>query len=177
MPSYVVTGANRGLGYVFITHLASIEGNTVIAIARKKTETEERLAKDGIKNVKVFAADVTDVKALQAAAEGTSKITGGGLDVLINNAALVSKQSQWSSITDGTPEDLEEELMASFHANVVGAAHVINAFLPLIRKGEVKKVINLSTGLADVDLTNQFSIANGSPYCELTPVRSLYGIY
>ena len=84
MPSYVVTGANRCLGYAFVKHLASIEGNTVIAIARNKPATEERLAKDGVKDVSVFAADITDAKALKAAAEGTSQVTGGKLDYLIS---------------------------------------------------------------------------------------------
>ncbi|KAK5694995.1 hypothetical protein LTR17_024708 [Elasticomyces elasticus] len=77
MPSYVVTGANRGLGYAFVTHLAAIPGNIVLGLARKKQALEERLAKDGIKNVHVLAADITDVKALKAAADETAKITGG----------------------------------------------------------------------------------------------------
>jgi len=141
MPSYVVTGANRGLGYAFVTHLASIEGNTVIGLARNTSMAEERLAKDGVKNVQVLAADITDVKALQAAAEKVAEITGGGLDVLINNAGLISARSSWLTLVDDTPEGLEEDLMASFRANVVGVAHTSNAFLPLIRKGKDKKII------------------------------------
>jgi NAD(P)-dependent dehydrogenase (short-subunit alcohol dehydrogenase family) len=164
MPSYVVTGANRGLGYAFVKHLASIEGNTVSAIARNKDATLERLEKDSIKGVHVFAADITDVKALKAAADGVAQVTGGGLDVLINNAGLVSKRSAWSTLLDDTPEELEEDLVSSFRANVVGIAHTINAFLPLIRKGQQKKVLVLSTGMADLDLVNQFSIGIAAPY-------------
>jgi len=164
MPSYVVTGANRGLGYAFVKHLASVEGNTVIGLARKKPAAEERLAKDGIKNVRILEADITDVKALQAAAEETAEITGGSLDILINNAGLVSDKSRWSTVIDPKPEELEEDMMSSFKANVVGVAHTVNAFLPLIRKGGVKKVITLSTGMADMDLINQFSLAIAGPY-------------
>ncbi|KAK5127942.1 hypothetical protein LTR85_005059 [Meristemomyces frigidus] len=164
MASYVVTGASRGLGYAFVTHLASIPGNTVIGIARNKSATEERLAKDGIKNVTILAADITDFKALQAAADETAKITGGSLDVLINNAGLVVEGSHWTTLVEDTPEHLEEELMDSFRANVVGIAHTINAFLPLIRKGKDKKVITLSTGMADLDLINDFSIGIAAPY-------------
>ncbi|KAK4546574.1 hypothetical protein LTR36_001791 [Oleoguttula mirabilis] len=163
MTSYVVTGASRGLGYTFITHLASIPGNTVIGIARDKSAIEERLAKDGITNVTILAADITDFQALRAAADEAAKITDG-VDVLINNAALIVRGSAWSTLVDDTPEHLEEELMDSFRANVVGVAHTINAFLPLIRKGKEKKVITLSTGMADLDLINQFNIGIGAPY-------------
>jgi len=164
MPSYVVTGANRGLGYAFVKHLASIEGNTVIGLARNKASAEERLAKDGLKNVHIISADITNAKAIQAAADETAEITGGSLDILINNAAYVSRQSAWSTVADDSPESLEEDLMSSFKANVVGVAHTINAFLPLIKKGQGKKVITLSTGMADLDLVNRFSIPIAGPY-------------
>lgn len=141
MPSYVVTGANRGLGYAFVKHLASIEGNTVLGLARKTAQAEERAAKDGLKNVHMLTADITDPKALQAAAAETAKITGGSLDYLINNAALVSRKSAWTTLVDDTPAGLEEDLMTSFQANVVGVAHTVHAFLPLIRKGKDKKII------------------------------------
>lgn len=164
MPSYVVTGASRGLGYAFITHLASIPANTVIGIARNKSATEARLAKDGFTSIKIISADITDVKTLQAAAEETASITGGSLDVLINNAGYVSQRSKWSTLVDDTPKGLEDDLISSFHANVVGVAHTINAFLPLIRKGQAKKIITISTGMADIELVNQFNIGNAAPY-------------
>jgi NAD(P)-dependent dehydrogenase (short-subunit alcohol dehydrogenase family) len=164
MPSYVVTGASRGLGYAFVKHLAAIEGNTVIGIARNKPATEERFAKDGVKNVTILAADITDVKALQKAAEETAKITGGSLDCLINNAGLVSERSRWKTLVDDTAEGLEEDLISSFRANVVGVAHTTNAFLPLLRKGQAKKVLTLSTGLADADLINEYALAPAAPY-------------
>ncbi|OBZ73200.1 hypothetical protein A0H81_06954 [Grifola frondosa] len=35
----------------------------------------------------------------------------------------------------------------------LGVVHTTNAFLPLLRAGRAKKVVALSTGLADVELT------------------------
>ncbi|KAF2763856.1 NAD(P)-binding protein [Teratosphaeria nubilosa] len=164
MPSYVVSGASRGIGYAFAKHLASIEGNTIIGLVRNQAATEARLRSDGITNVHLVVADITDFKALKAAANEIAQITGGSLDVLINNAALIPERSQWTSLVDHDPEELEGELVSSFKANVVGTAHTINAFLPLIRRGQMKKVITLSTGVADVDLINQFALAYGAPY-------------
>lgn len=45
---------------------------------------------------------------------------------------------------------LEKELMDAFTVNVVGVAKTITAFLPLIKKSTIKKVITLSTGMADL---------------------------
>ena len=95
MPSWVVTGASRGLGYGWISYLASIPENTVVAIVRDKSATESRLTKDDIHTVHVIAADITDVKALSVAATETGDITkGGGLDYLIHNAAMVTGRSE-----------------------------------------------------------------------------------
>lgn len=162
MPSYVVTGASRGIGYGFITHLASIPGNTVVGLVRDKAAVEARLAKDNISNVHLFVADVTDANALEAAASVTAQITGGGLDILINNAGLVPKDLK--DLPDFTHEELADGLTKTFSANVVGVAHTINAFLPLIRGGKEKKVITISTGFADMDITKNFGFANAGPY-------------
>jgi short-subunit dehydrogenase len=105
MPSYVVTGASRGLGvchthfplvgshanktqYEFIRQLSKDQSNIVVGLVRNKVATDERLAKDSIKNVTILEADITDFAAQQEAATQTAKLTGGSLDYLINNAAL-----------------------------------------------------------------------------------------
>lgn len=164
MPSYLITGASRGLGYAWLKHLSSSPTNTVIGMVRNKGATEQRLAADNITNVHIVHADITDVKALRLAADEVSTITGGSLDVLINNAALLTTRSAFKTIIDLDPEVLEQDLMDSFKANVVGVAHTINTFLPLIRKGEMKKVITISSALADMDAVNRFAIDNAGPY-------------
>jgi len=167
MPSYVVTGASRGLGYAFIKHLVSDPSNTVIGLVRNKKATEERIAKDGLKgNLHIFEADIVDVEALKSAAAETAKLTGGSVDVLINNAAFVSEESNFATI-----QQAEEDLAAviadftkSFEINVNGIVKTITAFLPLIRKSSIKKVISLSTGMADMDFVVNFSIPVATPY-------------
>lgn len=59
---------------------------------------------------------------------------------------------------------LEKELLECFQTNVVGTVHLINVFLPLILKGSAKRVIALSTGMADVDLIGKFGVASAAPY-------------
>jgi NAD(P)-dependent dehydrogenase (short-subunit alcohol dehydrogenase family) len=48
----------------------------------------------------ILEADIIDVEALNKAAAETEKITGGSLDVLINNAAFVSEESNFATIQE-----------------------------------------------------------------------------
>lgn len=166
MPSYVVTGASRGIGYAFISKIAEDQSNIVIGLVRNKAATEERLAKDGIKNVTIIEADITDFAAQQKAAAETAGLTGGSLDYLINNAALLFGESDTMDISEFENDlpFLEKDLIDSFTVNVVGVAKTITAFLPLIKKSTIKKVITLSTGIADLDLVNEYSLTLSPAY-------------
>lgn len=164
MPSYLVTGASRGLGYAFVRHLAAIPGNIVIGMVRDKEATTARLYKDNITNVTVVQADITDRDALTAAYAEVKAISKGSLDVLINNAALVNERSAFLTLVDDEPTALEDDLMASFRANVVEVANTINIFLSLLRSGREKKIITISSGMADTELINRFSVPIAAPY-------------
>lgn len=71
------------------------------------------------------------------------------------------------SILDNSNEDpdtLAEDLATSFNTNVIGVIQTINVFVPLIRKGTDKKVLILSTGMADTDMINQLELDVAAPY-------------
>ncbi|KAJ7665054.1 hypothetical protein DFH06DRAFT_1390303 [Mycena polygramma] len=149
MSSYVITGASRGIGLEF--ELSANEKNTVFAIVRNKT-TATHLNKLLRKNVTVLEADVTNAQALKLAAAAVSNATGGKLDFLINNAGM----STFPGLTIDefpTPEAVEADLIENFRQNTISVVHSTNAFLPLLKNGSAKKVITLSTGLADPDFT------------------------
>lgn len=55
-------------------------------------------------------------------------------------------------------------MMELTQTNVTGNIHFFNFFLPLIKKGKVKKVITITTGLGDVDFTNQAEVELGALY-------------
>ncbi|KZP11088.1 NAD(P)-binding protein [Athelia psychrophila] len=166
MSSYVITGAARGLGFEFVRQLSLKPENTVFALVRSLSTSQKLSALDA-KNVHILQADITDVAALKIAAAAVHKITGGSLDYLINNAAFV-EATRNNNTLDGYPEGqealLEKDLTESFHINVVGVVHTINAFLPLLRKGSAKKVITISSGMGDVDFTLRSGIPNSAPY-------------
>ncbi|KAF2165393.1 hypothetical protein M409DRAFT_24243 [Zasmidium cellare ATCC 36951] len=164
MPSYLITGAGRGLGYAFLKQLAADPNNTVIGMVRNKDAGTQKLKSDAVENVHLVEGDITSVRGLSLAMKEVASITHGSLDVLINNAAYVSDKTRAKTLLDGSDEELQEDLMHSSHVNVVGVAHTIRAFLPLLRKGNVKNVITISTGVADLDMIREAGIAVAGPY-------------
>ncbi|KAK4202109.1 putative short chain dehydrogenase [Triangularia verruculosa] len=170
MPSYLVTGASRGIGYEFLRQYSSDAQNIVIALVRDKLATEKKVARDvdllGRSNIRILQADITDYTALKQAAVDTAGITGGSLDYIIANAGLVPKFDLFLPIGElgKRPEELTRTLRDSFEINVIGNIHVFNLFMPLILVGQAKKIITISSGLADNSFTNQWGAAQGSLY-------------
>ena len=80
----------------------------------------------------------------------------------------------WSYIQSGlinipnrgteNPKGLEEDLIKLMKTNVIGNIHLYNLFMPLILKGTVKKVICITTGMADLELINDYDLVVGSLY-------------
>ncbi|KAJ5152581.1 uncharacterized protein N7482_009059 [Penicillium canariense] len=144
MASYLVTGSSRGLGLALISRLASLPAadvGKIIATARQDNSPQLKEIVDASSGrVEIVKLDVTNKLSVQEAAnlvEG--KLHGKGLDYLVNNAGLM----------DRSPDGLAgmDNLDDIFHTNVTSVHNVTQAFLPLLRKGKKKIVINISTTL------------------------------
>ena len=48
--------------------------------------------------------------------------------------------------------------------NVTGNIHLFHLFLPLVQRGRAKKVVAISSGMADLDLVNRFEVEVGALY-------------
>ncbi|KAI0317444.1 NAD-P-binding protein [Amylostereum chailletii] len=163
MPSWVVTGASRGIGLEFVRQLASDPSNVVFALVRKKDAAKHLLPLVG-GNLYALEADITDHKALKAAAAEVAKVTEGTLDVLINNAAQTAGQYFFTALTElalcSSVSGLIDQPSApsQYRVNVVGVMYTINAFLPLLRAGSTKKIIALSSPGGDVEFIRKTDI-------------------
>ncbi|KAI5863713.1 NAD(P)-binding protein [Durotheca rogersii] len=169
MPSYLITGASRGIGFEFLRQLSEDPSSIVIGLVRDKASTVKKVASElgGRSNIHILQGDLINYASLKKAAEDTSKITGGSLDYLIANGAVVSSNLSTHSTLfklGDNPKALEDDLRLFYDTNVVANIHLFNLFIPLIRRGSVKKVIAISTGMADVDLVTKFDIATAAPY-------------
>jgi NAD(P)-dependent dehydrogenase (short-subunit alcohol dehydrogenase family) len=86
MPTHVVVGASRGIGYAFLQVLSKDSSNTVIGLVRDTATTQNKLDADGLDKVTIFAADLTDYDSLRAAAAKVSNIVeDNGVDYLWEN--------------------------------------------------------------------------------------------
>ncbi|KAL2264078.1 hypothetical protein VTK26DRAFT_2572 [Humicola hyalothermophila] len=165
MPSYLITGASRGLGYEFLRQLSADPNNLVIGLVRNKPATKIARELKG-RNIHLVEGDLTDYASLKRAAERVATISDS-LDYLIANGAFVSPWSAWDALGElgaKDPTKLEEDLLHCFQANVVGNIHLFNLFLPLIRNGQAKKVITITSGMADIEFIAKFDVAISAPY-------------
>ena len=62
------------------------------------------------------------------------------------------------------PSLLSKDLIEMFNTNVVGNIHLFNLFMPLILKGTVKKVVTITSGMADLDLVVKYGVYESGPY-------------
>lgn len=164
MSSYAITGASRGLGLELVTQLSSVPSNTIFALVRDPNNSPalQGLANER-SNIHVLTADVTDPDAILNAAASVSTVTGGKLDILIHNAAGMDHTAMPLAPSQLPFE--REALAAMFRlemsTSVFGAIWTTNAFLPLLEKGREKKVVHITTAMADVDFVNTTGIAYG----------------
>ncbi|PNS21057.1 hypothetical protein CAC42_3394 [Sphaceloma murrayae] len=152
MASYLITGSSRGIGLSVVNNLASkpaSEVSTIFAGARSETEALKKVIDGSSGRVVFLPLEITSPESVKEAVENVEQSLGGkGLDVLVNMAGIAHT----------TPNGIETmtDLNEHFNTNVVGTHNVTTAFLPLLRKGAQKKVINISTTMASKQLSHVF---------------------
>ena len=96
MATYLITGSSRGLGLELVTQLAALpsaEVGRIFATARSGPTAELTRLIEGssgrVVYVKLDTSDQTSVKNAAAEVARNLEAEGFGLDVLINNAAIM----------------------------------------------------------------------------------------
>ncbi|KAH9948667.1 hypothetical protein B0H21DRAFT_221164 [Amylocystis lapponica] len=147
MPSYFISGANRGIGLAIVKKLLQNSGAIVVAGARdpSRAQTLNDLKAHHTGRLEIVPFDLGDPAKIEQAAEMASSFLPEGLDCLINNAALSFQPMVMFADLD--LKSFEEE----FHLNVVAQILVVRTFLPLVRKGHAKKVVYVSSDLGSVE--------------------------
>jgi 3-oxoacyl-[acyl-carrier protein] reductase len=132
-----VTGAGGGLGEGICTSLAA--AGATVACADIDTDRTERIARrvtDAGGRALPLHVDVSDRSSVQEAVERTVAELGG-VDVLVNNAAIYPRRA-WTEIT-------EEEWDRVLGVNLKGYFHCARACYPSMRERGGGHVINVSS--------------------------------
>ncbi|GAB4303963.1 MAG: SDR family oxidoreductase [Oscillatoriaceae cyanobacterium] len=129
MSTYLVTGANRGIGLELCRCLQA-RGETVIAVCRQNSP---KLANLGVKVVTGI-----DVGSDAAVASLANNLQGVTIDVLINNAGMLA--------TDSLENLNFEGMRRQFEINSLGPLRVTAALLPQIPPGGKVAIITSRMG-------------------------------
>jgi NAD(P)-dependent dehydrogenase (short-subunit alcohol dehydrogenase family) len=129
-PVALVSGANRGIGREIARQLADDHGYEVLRGARRPQAEE-------------VALDVADQSSVDALAERIGA-DPGRLDVLVNNAAV------YGSPVGAADYDLDEAHEV-IEVNLFGAWRLTRAVLPLLRRSEHPRIVNVSSGAGQLE--------------------------
>ncbi len=129
MATYVVTGANRGLGLEFCSQLAAQE-HTVIGLCRKSSEELDALG--------VRVETGIDVGRDDAVPLLRERLANTDIDVLINNAGILTREAL---------DDLDfERMRKQFEVNSLGPLRVSSALMDNLSPGSKIAIITSRMG-------------------------------
>jgi NAD(P)-dependent dehydrogenase (short-subunit alcohol dehydrogenase family) len=139
----LVTGANKGIGREISRQLAA-KGILVLMGSRDRERGEKAVADLGAQGLPVefIQIDVTSQASVDHAAAEVER-RHGRLDILVNNAGIALDWFPGSELT-------VEVLQKTFETNVFGVFRVIKALLPLLKKSNHGRIVNLSSGLGSI---------------------------
>ncbi len=144
----LITGANRGIGLEF-THQFLKEGWNVIATARESSQQTDliELMKKYENKLKVIHLDVTNQESRQKLLESFTE-EHDKLDILINNAGIVSGLEDYQNIVDAKKIRLgslyKENMTKVFETNAIAPLLITELLMNHLKKSENGKVINIS---------------------------------
>jgi NAD(P)-dependent dehydrogenase (short-subunit alcohol dehydrogenase family) len=144
--NFVITGAGKGIGFE-LTQFALEAGHSVVALVRDPDSARglQSAKKDHGSKLEILKCDVSDSGAVGAAADQLLvKFENQGLDVLINNAGILTDNDDHLSML--TPQGLDSVLRTNSMAPVLVTQGLIKALL----KAKSPKVVNITSQLGSI---------------------------
>ncbi|MES1021737.1 SDR family oxidoreductase [Gloeocapsa sp. BRSZ] len=131
MATYLVTGANRGIGYEYCRQLQR-RGDTVIAVCRAAT--------DELKALGVRLEEGIDITSDASVTNLHKRLGETEIDVLINNAGIIKRV---------TLENLDfDSIREQFEVNALGALRVTQVLLSRLKPGA--KVVMMTSRMGSI---------------------------
>ena len=131
MSTYLVTGANRGIGLEICRQLVA-RGDGVIAVCRSPS--------DELGSLGAEVVDGIDVSEPADAAALAGRLSGREIDVLINNAGILRRDGL------GRIAASMDDLLAQFRTNSIGPILVTQALLSNLHRGSKIGIVTSRMG-------------------------------
>jgi len=173
-PVALVTGANKGIGFEVARAIAKA-GYTVLLGARNPTSGREAAAilTGEHLDVRFVELDVTRMESISSAAARIGA-DFGKLDVLVNNAGIADPQ-------DGPPSRANVAVIERvLRTNFLGAVAMAQAVLPLLRKSDAGRIVNVSSDLGSItrhgDPTWKYAQVKVLGYCASKAALNMFTV-
>ena len=139
MTTSLVTGANRGIGREVAVQLAGLGHHVLLGARRPEAAASvaESIGAGGGRST-ILPLDIADPSSAAAARTVCEEL--GGLDVLVNNAAIM--YDTWQSAVHPDFEAVREAL----DTNLFGTWRLTTALAPLISASPHGRIVNVSSG-------------------------------
>lgn len=178
MKKVLITGANKGIG--FVTAKLLLQKGYYVYLGSRNikngTSAVEKFKAEGLTNVECIQIDVTDDNSVNTTREEIIKRTSV-LDILINNAGINGGNDPYTAL-EATPE----EFQAAFNVNVIGTSRVTKAFIDFLKKSEEPRIVNLSTSVGSLTLQSDptwpaYNYAKYAVYAASKAALNMYTIH
>jgi NAD(P)-dependent dehydrogenase (short-subunit alcohol dehydrogenase family) len=144
----LVTGASRGIGQAIAIRMVEEGGNATIAA---RSDAIYEVAEDlGEENALAVETDVSSESDVRAAIEATVE-EFGGLDVVVNNAAIAGPTAPIEDVST-------DEWQRTIEVNLTGAFLTIKHAVPHLKESERGTVVNVSS------ITGKRPLPDRTPY-------------
>jgi NAD(P)-dependent dehydrogenase (short-subunit alcohol dehydrogenase family) len=141
----LITGANKGIGYEIARGLSA---KKIVVVIGARDEARGQAAATKLKgegaDARFVQLDVTNKETISRAARWIEE-QFGHLDILVNNAGI----GEWGA----KPTDVDlAKLREVYETNLFGPMSVIQAMLPLLRRSERGRIVNVSSSLGSLTM-------------------------
>ncbi len=145
----LVSGSARGIGREVARELAEL-GHHVIVTARDPASAEgaaKALSDDGRLSLQAQPLDLTEPESVERLREQVES-DPGHLDVLVNNAGVMGEIG-----TNAAAAPLDDAHL-TMETNLFGAWRLTQALLPLLRRSDHGRIVNVSSGAGQLSDMN-----------------------
>jgi NAD(P)-dependent dehydrogenase (short-subunit alcohol dehydrogenase family) len=151
----LITGANKGIGLETARGLGGL-GIAVVLASRDEAKgraAANALKAEGIKGVEAVRFDVTNPEDHKEIARFLGD-RYGRLDILVNNAGIMLEDADFGGPGgfNTTSTVAPEVLKQVFETNFFAVVALTQTLLPLIRKAQAGRIVNLSSVLGSLTL-------------------------